>query len=457
MRNRVFILAFLILVSVVVGAYGECFDCHGDKGIVKTFANGEKIDVYVDPKAYKSSSHGRLDCSSCHRGYVDGHEGKYYRSLSDFRRKMQVCLNCHGDKLASVGSHKSFVSEYKSGDPKCVNCHNPHYLKRQIGKNEASYCATCHLMSLQMVFKNGEKIQVKVDFEVLKKSVHKDIACSDCHIGFSRTRHPQRIYRSYKEFQISVTEGCRKCHFDKFAKATESIHAKLLSEGVESAPTCIDCHGGHNIVYISKYKDKQIETCGNCHSDTVEVYKKSVHGIAVIERKDNFAASCADCHTAHMVKDPKEFSFKMAIPDICGKCHGDPNVMKRYNLSTDVVKTYLSDFHGVTLKMYKEAKGEINIKPIGVCTDCHGYHDITKISGGDISLIKERLVKACAKCHPGATHNFPDAWIPHYEPSLKKAPLVFLVKAFYSVFIPFMILGLILNVLLHIWRYITGK
>jgi hypothetical protein len=66
-------------------------------------------------------------------------------------------------------------------------------------------------------------------------------------------------------------------------------------------------------------------------------------------------------------------------------------------------------------------------------------------------------VKRCQKCHPGATEEFPNAWLSHYEPSLSNAPLVFLINLTYKIFIPFMLIGLILQILLHIWRYAVNR
>jgi len=89
--------------------------------------------------------------------------------------------------------------------------------------------------------------------------------------------------------------------------------------------------------------------------------------------------------------------------------------------------------------------------------DCHGIHDITKAAGPTTNLVKGRLMKRCQKCHPNASEEFPDAWLSHYEPSLKNAPLVFLINLMYKAFIPFMLFGLILQILLHVWRYAVNR
>jgi hypothetical protein len=66
-------------------------------------------------------------------------------------------------------------------------------------------------------------------------------------------------------------------------------------------------------------------------------------------------------------------------------------------------------------------------------------------------------VARCRKCHADATENFPDAWLSHYQPSFKRAPLVFAVTFLYKLFIPVIVIGLILQILLHIWRYAVNR
>jgi hypothetical protein len=51
-------------------------------------------------------------------------------------------------------------------------------------------------------------------------------------------------------------------------------------------------------------------------------------------------------------------------------------------------------------------------------------------------VIKENLLGTCQACHPGATSNFTDSWLSHYQPSLEHFPVVYLVDLFYRIFIP---------------------
>jgi hypothetical protein len=92
-----------------------------------------------------------------------------------------------------------------------------------------------------------------------------------------------------------------------------------------------------------------------------------------------------------------------------------------------------------------------------LCIDCHGVHDITTTQAATSPVLRANLVKTCRKCHPAASESFPDAWLSHYEPSFKRAPMVYAVKLFYMVFIPFIIGGLVLQMLLHLWRVVVNR
>jgi len=188
-------------------------------------------------------------------------------------------------------------------------------------------------------------------------------------------------------------------------------------------------------------------------------YANSVHGNALFNEANRDVPICIDCHSSHSIKDPTTMEYHELIPEMCSNCHANKAIMGKYGLSTDVVTTYLSDFHGVTLGLYKKEKG-VQYKPerpIAVCTDCHGTHDITRTSEPDSSVVKENLLKRCQMCHKNATQNFPDAWLSHYEPTLASAPAVYIVNSIYKVMMPVMVIGVFLQVFLHIWRYLVSR
>jgi hypothetical protein len=185
-----------------------------------------------------------------------------------------------------------------------------------------------------------------------------------------------------------------------------------------------------------------------------ETYAKSVHGQALLAGNQDVPV-CTDCHHAHDIADPRTKDWRLTTIDLCAKCHTNKTLMAKYGLSTNVVSSYLSDFHGMSAKLATSG-----VKPKAVtalCIDCHGTHDITKAGAGNSQVLKANLQKTCAKCHAGATQNFPAAWLSHYEPSMKKAPLVWAVGVFYKIFIPFIIGGLCLQILLHLWRVLVNR
>jgi predicted CXXCH cytochrome family protein len=184
-------------------------------------------------------------------------------------------------------------------------------------------------------------------------------------------------------------------------------------------------------------------------------YEKSVHGHALVADGNEDVPVCTDCHRAHDIQDPGKERF--AIHELCARCHTDEAMMGRYGLSTQVVQTYLADFHGVTARFGGGASDEREGPVTAVCTDCHGVHDISVADSAESPVFKENLARTCRRCHEGASDSFPSAWLSHYEPSWERAPLVHGVKVFYSFFIPFVIGGLALQILMHLWRVVVNR
>ena len=46
--------------------------------------------------------------------------------------------------------------------------------------------------------------------------------------------------------------------------------------------------------------------------------------------------------------------FRLQSPEMCGKCHADKELMQKYGISTDVFDTYVADFHGTTVAIFKK-------------------------------------------------------------------------------------------------------
>jgi predicted CXXCH cytochrome family protein len=468
-----FAVSLLLTGSSAAGNTGPsdesqvCLSCHVQHGLLETFENNETLDAYVDPEQIKSSVHHSIPCLKCHPEFSGGkHPKETFRSKEQYHtRSALICRHCHrSEQLKANPIHAALFGEERKGIAAvCTNCHGSHAIRPVTGGkeflSEEDYCLKCHGYTMQMAFRNGESHSATVNMTVLQASVHNKLSCSDCHYGFSSEEHPKRNFSTHRDYTIALSENCRRCHFDKYTKTLESIHFTVLSQGNQNAPVCTDCHGDHGISHIGKERTALARRCQGCHSEIYAVYAKSVHGSALFDENNQDVPVCTDCHTAHMMQNPLTRKFREQIPEMCSNCHANEAIMGKYGLSTAVVDNYLSDFHGVTLKFYRmqQETPDSQAKPMAVCTDCHGTHDISSTVGPNATVLKSNLVKQCQKCHAGAPKNFPDSWLSHYEPSFKRAPLVFLITLAYKIFIPVLAVGLILQILLHIWRYVANK
>ena len=444
-----------------------CLNCHGQKGMTLTFQNGETLDAFVDAAKFRDSQHRSLPCTACHSEFSEqNHPQRVFKNREQYASTSSaVCRQCHADEQLKKSPVHAALLSGGNRSPVCTGCHNPHSItsvtKGAKFLSENELCLRCHKHAMSVTLRSRERISLTVDAKVLEGSVHAKLACFDCHFGFSSSQHPKRNFGAQRDFSIAQAEACRRCHFDKYTKNLESIHYAVLSSGNLNAPVCTDCHGSHGVMQARADKLKSSKRCGRCHQEIFETYTKSVHGTALVQESNTDVPICADCHTAHSIQGAHTQDYRDKVPETCGKCHGNETLMKKYGLYPGVVNSYLQDFHGVTLKFYKGQNDGTAVngarKAIATCVDCHGIHDITKTTGPATNIVKARLKNRCQKCHAGASEEFPDAWLSHYEPSLSNAPLVFLINLTYKFFIPFMLFGLILQILLHVWRYAVNR
>jgi hypothetical protein len=445
----------------------KCLVCHGREPAETGAIREEPAAPYVDTATLSASAHPDTDCSECHGEFASGqHPRPRFRDGQQQKlRYALLCRECHSDaEIALKPIHAHLLEHAQDGGaPACTDCHGAHNVAPISGgkvlQSERRYCQGCHEHPITTVLRSGEALMLRTDLTVLDASEHHMLSCSDCHFGFSSQEHPERNFRTLRDYAIASADSCKRCHFDKHTRTLESIHYAILNQGNQSAPVCTDCHGAHGIAAAGKDRAFSAKRCKQCHGEVYETYAQSVHGNALINERNQDVPVCIDCHRAHDIVNPLTLEFHDGIPDTCANCHSNKRIMGKYGLSTDVVKTYLSDFHGVTLNFYRKQK-EVLLKPgrpIAVCTDCHGTHDIASDADTDPLIVKGRLLNRCQKCHPEATENFPDAWLSHYEPTLEKAPIVYLVNLSYRIFLPVMVVGLILQILLHIWRYAVNR
>ena len=334
----------------------------------------------------------------------------------------------------------------KPGDDFCLACHQEEGIDKTLG---------------------NESLPVTINPTQFGLSVHSEegIACVDCHTDIREYPHPDIKSKSIRDFQITFTEACKDCHEDQYEKAHDSVHQTAFDEGNQNAPLCADCHNPHTqariigqesgLLTIAARKEVP-STCATCHTEIYDAYKASAHGNALADGNTD-VPTCTDCHGVHSIGDPTTDSFHNNTPALCADCHDNEEIMGKYGLSTEVLETYVSDFHGTTTTLFEQQFPGQQVNT-AVCSDCHGVHDIGRVKDSETGIaMQENLLSKCQRCHPDATANFSAAWMGHYQPSPEHYPIVYYVNLFYKFFIPAVLGGMIFFVLTDIYRRIVNR
>ena len=335
-------------------------------------------------------------------------------------------------------------------------------------------CLGCHTNSdLTKNLYNGDTWSLVINPDDHAKSVHGQagLACVQCHTNFGEAhlqdplRNPGFNAADRRDASLQLYTLCQTCHLDQYEKANDSVHSRALAAGNRSAAICTDCHTAHAVRRLTNPATRQLlpdarlwvpQTCAQCHSAIYDKYKDSVHGEALTEASNLDVPTCIDCHGVHNIGDPTTAAFRLKSPEICARCHTNPDIMDKYGISTQVLNTYVADFHGTTVTLFEKQSPDAETnKP--VCFDCHGVHDIKRVDDPEKGLqVRQNLLVKCQACHPNATSSFSEAWLSHYIPSQDKYPLVYFVNVFYQIFIPGVLGGMAVIVALDVsWRVRT--
>ena len=163
-----------------------------------------------------------------------------------------------------------------------------------------------------------------------------------------------------------LTSSLRPQRLARFLALALMLGGLLVTAPVQAAgpkgakETCFDCHSD---------KDMTKEEKGGKKSLFVDEakFKASIHA----------AFACRDCHAKLTDKHQEGTEAYTAVD--CSMCHADQ------------AKVYASSIHGFSQSMGSTAAAS--------CHDCHGNHDIVKVSRTDSPVYKMNLPTTCAKCH----------------------------------------------------------
>jgi predicted CXXCH cytochrome family protein len=288
---------------------------------------------------------------------------------------------------------------------------------KSAGALPADYsCSLCHRKGGDLWTPASPVVEEKD----LAGDVHwqKGIRCHDCH-GGSPTLDAFKNHRDDPSFRSTrspelVPEFCGHCHSnieymrqyaplartDQTSEYWTSGHGRRLKASTEGknpqvdkkVATCISCHGGHGILPVKNsaspvYPTNVAQTCSRCHSDPermanrtfngrpighnqFEQWKQSVHGQAMLVKKDLSAPTCNDCHGNHGALPPGIVS----VANVCGTCHGK------------------------IAGLFANTRMKHTFEKVGLpgCVTCHGDHLIKTPDDKMLSMDKDG---ACAKCH----------------------------------------------------------
>jgi uncharacterized protein with PIN domain len=459
-----------------------CGKCHREGTPVQTQRPIEQHNIVEN---YSESIHGEgllkkglvvsANCASCHTAHnilphTDPNSSIARANIA------RTCTRCHA-RIEDV-HRKTIKGELWEKEahvlPACVDCHQPHKVRRVFytqGMADAD-CMRCHANEN---LKRSDGRPLRVHVTELASSRHAKVACSQCHseVNASRVRPCETIkaavdcskcheqvgqdYQRSKHGQLfaqkdpnapickechgthqvlgkhdpqsatfatNIPSLCARCHREgkkaavRYAGAQheiiqhyqESIHGKgLLKSGLTVTATCTNCHTSHRELPKSdpnsSVNPRNVPaTCGQCHHGIQEQFVNNIHSRAVSTSKDELPV-CSDCHTAHQIRRADEDGFKLDIMAKCGRCHGE------------IAKTYFETYHGKVSRLgyTKTAK----------CYDCHGAHDILKVTDPRSRLSRANVVQTCQQCHASATRRFAGylTHATHHDP--KKYPFLF--------------------------------
>ncbi|MCC6680312.1 MAG: hypothetical protein IT445_05355 [Phycisphaeraceae bacterium] len=298
---------------------------------------------------------------------------------------------CNGLILAVASlAPAAEVSQAQLENQRCFNCHSQSHIA-QLPPDQR------HTMVAPSVNASKEPVrpQLLVTPEHLAGSMHENVACISCHPAAAELPHVSPL-----PAPTCDTAGCHNAEAVAFRRG---VHAEALAKQDPQAPTCVTCHGGHDIKSrtqrdSSVYPLNVVKLCADCHAqhkdptgnghdgrNYMQSYLESVHGKAVVEGGLVVAATCADCHGSHEVlpaANPDSPINREHVADTCGRCHMGVN------------ETFAKSIHG---QLATQGNPEAP-----VCTDCHTAHSISQAGTPDFM---RDILNECGTCHNKPNRN----------------------------------------------------
>ena len=256
-------------------------------------------------------------------------------------------------------------------------------------------CLACHGDSRLTIWRKGSTISLRVDPQVISRSAHSSLGCTDCHDGVDVGTRPHHA--------PAASVDCKGCH-EGFAK-THAFHKDFAAEPfAQTAETdCASCHGTHDIQEATGAKSafaapKLASACGKCHAGAAERFLNSAHGTALAAGRAE-APDCLTCHRMPVAGGSDKLKLKLEQTHLCLSCHRDESrVLAASTVSRGFIVSYSESVHGRAL-----AHGNASAAN---CVDCHGSHETAGPLAAGSRFNLRNIPATCARCHPDEAREY---------------------------------------------------
>jgi len=256
---------------------------------------------------------------------------------------------------------------------------------------------------------------------MFNNSVHANIKCEECHTDIKQIPHEEvkKVDCMTECHILEPSSETKFSHKDVATFLSKSVHSAVDSEGKQKQfsddyPDCLDCHD--NPLYRPLSFFKQVRSG---ISETV------LGRCRVCHKKEEFLFRFYNHITTrlHAIRSPKN------IAEVCAKCHEDPALVSRHDLSSRAVSSYAETFHGKAAAYLDER--------IPDCLNCHvniGESVHQMLSNEDPLSItyKDNVIQSCRQidCHPDASVKLARYDV-HPQLDKEKRPSEFYFTAFF--------------------------
>ncbi len=138
-------------------------------------------------------------------------------------------------------------------------------------------------------------------------------------------------------------------------------------------------------------------TCGRCHQAEYEAYQTGSHAHGS-EPGAGLTPTCVSCHGSHEILSARDAAAATSVAKVsltCARCHDDPAVLRRTRLPSAPVEGFEGTFHGIAI-----AHGMVDVAS---CPSCHGAHDVLPAGDPRSRVNPARVKRACRNCHADVT------------------------------------------------------